>query len=652
MLVVALSSEKSAGTYSVTYDGYPLDEAVLGGHADIWYLDLTTNSYTGGSADLVIDYTGISTVNGVGIGVASINAGGQSIQLHTAASSAANTNAVTLTTTEYGAFTMVCFNANGSGSPVVDSPLTAIYESGDIGSAQGAAGYEEDVAAGTNVYSWTTGNARKVAAASFVVDNENPPVGSAIKLVNDIITGVGSSWQTITLPNSYNSMVVVAGVVLDSASDPVAVTRIRNASGSSFELMVQNPAGSALSGQTVHYMVVEEGSYTVEQDGVKMEAVKYNSIVTDGRDNWNGEARTYVNSYTSPVVMGQVMTINDADWSVFWCSNGSRVDPPSSTALSTGKHVGEDPVTSRSDETIGYIVVESGSGTMDGFEYTAALGSDTIQGLANSPPFNYSLSLTDARVGIVTLAAMDGNDGGHAHLFGTSPVSDSAINLIVDEDTLGDSERGHTTEQVGYIVFAAATEPASLALEIASSGIGSVDLDWTNEFGNESGNSNELMVQPGLVTDTAAREIAVDGTVSGSVANLSVSDDSYQTLTEINNGTTSILEHIWVFNVTSEGIVTFYVEAHHSANSEGDDFIFSYSTDDVTYIEMLTVSKTSDDNTAQYYTLPSGTSGTVYIRVHDADASAGYIQLDRIIIDELVIESESNLLPILYFLPF
>jgi hypothetical protein len=45
MLVVALSSEKSDGTYTVTYGGDALTEAVLGGAADIWYLDLGTGGY-------------------------------------------------------------------------------------------------------------------------------------------------------------------------------------------------------------------------------------------------------------------------------------------------------------------------------------------------------------------------------------------------------------------------------------------------------------------------------------------------------------------------------------------------------------------------------------------------------------------------------
>ncbi len=109
-----------------------------------------------------------------------------------------------------------------------------------------------------------------------------------------------------------------------------------------------------------------------------MEAHKMNSTVTDEVNSWVGQSRTYSNAYTNPVVVGQVMPFNYADWSVFWSRGTSRGSPPSSSSLYIGKHVGEDPDKTRSDETIGYIVIESGSSAMDGVAYWAALGADTV----------------------------------------------------------------------------------------------------------------------------------------------------------------------------------------------------------------------------------------------------------------------------------
>jgi hypothetical protein len=48
---------------------------------------------------------------------------------------------------------------------------------------------------------------------------------------------------------------------------------------------------------------------------------------------------------------------------------------------------------------------------------------------------------------------MKGANGGWPILYGSNPVSASAINTAVDEDTLNDSERVHGQEKLAYIVF-------------------------------------------------------------------------------------------------------------------------------------------------------------------------------------------------------
>ena len=78
----------------------------------------------------------------------------------------------------------------------------------------------------------------------------------------------------------------------------------------------------------MHYVVVEAGVY--DEPGYKMEAVKFTSTVTDENNSWVGESRTYQQSYSNPVVVGQVMSYNDSDWSVFWACGSSRTAPPTS----------------------------------------------------------------------------------------------------------------------------------------------------------------------------------------------------------------------------------------------------------------------------------------------------------------------------------
>ena len=205
-----------------------------------------------------------------------------------------------------------------------------------------------------------------------------------------------------------------------SNQEPPLVVRVQNAGTSSFEVSVDRADGSnvAISGIDVHYLVVEEGVYTEISHEIKMEAAKFNSGVTDRKDrkgSWTGEMRTYANTYLNPVVLGQIMTHNDERFSVFWSRGTSKANPPSASALWVGKHIGEDPDTVRSNETIGYIVFEAGLGMINGQEFLAEIGGDSTSGMTNGPPHSYALSgLSSASVAVVSSAGMDGGDGGLA----------------------------------------------------------------------------------------------------------------------------------------------------------------------------------------------------------------------------------------------
>lgn len=269
------------------------------------------------------------------------------------------------------------------------------------------------------------------------------------------VSGVDSdSWTTVDLTYSYDSMVVVATPSYGSG-DPPLVTRIQNASGDSFEIRFNRADGNAANFTTdAHYMVIEEGVYDVATNGLKLEAVRYTSTVTDRKSSWVGESRSYSNSYTSPVIVGQVMTYADSDFFAFWAKGSSTNSPPSASTLVTGKHVAEDTDTTRSDETIGYVVFESGSGSIGDLAFYAELGADIVRGTGNSPPYNYSFPIFNTVVAAVgSSAGMDANDGGWPVLYGTTPLSTSSVDLVYQEDTINDTETRHGTEQVAYVVF-------------------------------------------------------------------------------------------------------------------------------------------------------------------------------------------------------
>jgi hypothetical protein len=270
---------------------------------------------------------------------------------------------------------------------------------------------------------------------------------------------VGGTWTTVPLANTYTSPVVVASPRYANNSTPIVV-RIQNVTATSFEIRLQNPSNGAVAAETVDYLVVEEGKWLLP-DGTPIEAARVASDGTSANKAWSNtlmEAYTYQNSYTSPVVLGQVMTANDADWSVFWASNGAQRTPPTASACYVGKMVGEDPDELRAIETLGVIVIETASGSAGGSVFQSFVGADTVKGVVNVPPYSYSLSgfSSTPQVAIAVQAAMDGNEGSWAVLYGASPLSATRIGVAVDEDQLSDSERNHGSEQVAVLAIESA----------------------------------------------------------------------------------------------------------------------------------------------------------------------------------------------------
>jgi VCBS repeat-containing protein len=241
---------------------------------------------------------------------------------------------------------------------------------------------------GSDSFSYQVGDSM-IGGNTVTVSLTVNAVASGPNLSHGEVTSVASSWQTVNLPTSYTSMVVIATPRYNSGSGP-GVARVRNATGNSFEVCIDDVGSTSFNGG-IHYVVVEEGVY--DESGFKLEAVKYTESQTSRKRGWviDTASQGYQQSYSNPVVVGHVMSANDPDWSVFWASSGSRTSPPSSDALNVGKHVAEDTDTARASETIGYLVIEA--------------------------------------------------------------TQSGTISLSIDEDQLGDSERKHTTEQVAYFVI-------------------------------------------------------------------------------------------------------------------------------------------------------------------------------------------------------
>jgi L-serine deaminase len=197
---------------------------------------------------------------------------------------------------------------------------------------------------------------------------------------------------------------------------------------------------------------------------------------------------------------------------------------------------------------------------------------------------------------------------------------------------------GVTSQDIPINVVDDLEDESNETIEVTLSNPANADL------GPNAVHTYTIIENDGTIDDVANSDVAVAGTVSGSYADTQSSNDVRESITEIASGGKpssrySYLEHKWTFDVSGGASVVFYVEAHKTASTDGDHFVFAYSQDDVTYTDMVTVTKTADDNSCQWYILPNTLSGTVYVRVKDTDQTAGNQSLDTIYIDHMYISS-------------
>ncbi|MBF0196313.1 MAG: chitobiase/beta-hexosaminidase C-terminal domain-containing protein [Planctomycetes bacterium] len=282
------------------------------------------------------------------------------------------------------------------------------------------------------------------------------PLSADIKYEYGKVENIDSSWKMIVLEKQYESPVVIITPVYTKLSPPV-ILRLNNCDNNSFEIRAEqqdNHYPSPLISAT--YFVIEEGVYSQDnpEHGVNMEAYKFESAVTSTKSNWIGEEQIYCNNYTSPVVLGTVMTSNDPVASVFWsCGLNAKV-PPDANNLKIGKQSGENPIAVEAAESIGYVVIEQGYWRLNKKMIMASIGSK-IQNSFGRPDntIGYQLEVDSPFYTVsASQSGMQGYDGSWAVLYSENATfTKGFIPVAYDENQIFDSERSHKAENCAIL---------------------------------------------------------------------------------------------------------------------------------------------------------------------------------------------------------
>ncbi len=293
------------------------------------------------------------------------------------------------------------------------------------------------------------------------------------------------TWTTINLADSYTDLVVVASARHAPSTDTQRAVRIKNKGATSFQIKIDNEAGSLTGNTTVDWLAMEAGAHSIE-NGVGMTKVIAGSVTTSV-NNCNGDFENTGASVTfspsfngTPAVLHTVASENDADWVVSHvrAPGGARNTEPTSSGMGISLNRSFAACDQPAEE-IDYIAFDRGHGTNNGGEFDAAISADTVACCSAS---GYSASYSSAfpsapAVTVVAQLGEDGGNGGYAQRHTGSTSTASTIYLSVDEDGPS-ADRTHATEPVAIVAF----EKASGTLVEQSSS--SYDLDTYRIYRN------------------------------------------------------------------------------------------------------------------------------------------------------------------------
>lgn len=266
--------------------------------------------------------------------------------------------------------------------------------------------------------------------------------GRASASANDPQVDVASitadhDWTTVRLDSTYAEPVVIAPSLSYDGIQP-ATTRVRNVRSDAFELAVEE--WIYLDGrhmdETVGTLTTAPGSYTLS-DGTTVEVGR---VRTDHR--WASDSLSGSFS-TTPVVFSGTQTVNGGQPVVTRHRNVSAasIDVRLQEEEAKGSHRIED---------VGYLAVDRGPGTWGGRAFEAGVRSDVDQ-TWETVEFESSYEQPVFIADLQTFRGWDTCGVRYRNL------SQSSVDLKVEEEQSRGAETDHVGERVGYLVVEGST---------------------------------------------------------------------------------------------------------------------------------------------------------------------------------------------------
>ena len=161
--------------------------------------------------------------------------------------------------------------------------------------------------------------------------------------------------------------------------------------------------------------------------------------------------------------------------------------------------------------------------------------------------------------------------------------------------------------------------------------------------GTDRPNGSQIFRTTGLSPSrisTPARDIPVAGKIDGTYSDLQTPYSIFERLEESRADGVPVLEHKWSIPHSGGVRLTLAARGYRSGASNDNRFVFSYSPDDKTYVEMFSISDTNEDRAYRIFQLPVLPSGNLFVRVLNTNRIKTRDSLEKLYLDHLYLLSE------------
>jgi len=253
---------------------------------------------------------------------------------------------------------------------------------------------------------------------------------------------VDHSWMGVELSNSYEAPVVVAGPVSYTGPQP-ATLRLKNVVGTEFDISVQEWMyldGTHLV-ETLGYVALDQGTHQLSNGA--------NIVAGTASTNHRWHAEEFGSSFSNaPLVFSTVQTVRGLQPVTTRHRNVIRsgFDIRLQEEEAQGTHRTED---------IGYLALEPGTGTLGGHPFEAGVRDDVGDGWK-------SISFAQTYRDPVLLTDLQTYRGWNTCVVRYRNLSESGVEIKVEEERSADRETAHLHERIGYLVMDGVTDTGTV----------------------------------------------------------------------------------------------------------------------------------------------------------------------------------------------